>query len=246
VTRVTAVVQARMGSTRLPGKVLRRLGTITVLAHVIGRLRRAATLDQIVVATTTSPSDQAVVREALRLGVPATRGAEEDVLSRFVQAFDERGGEVGVRVTSDCPLIDPALVDEAVRKFLGATPPLDYLSNTVERSYPRGYDVEVFRVDALRRAHRDASDRPDREHVTRYLYMHPGTFRIGAMRRGDPNRTASWRLTLDTPEDWAVLEQLVRALAANGAGPDLGAVEAYLMAHPQLLARNAHLAQKAL
>jgi spore coat polysaccharide biosynthesis protein SpsF len=244
-SRVTAVVQARMGSTRLPGKVLLQLGPMTILAHVVERLRRATTLDAIVVATTTSGADYAVVAECLRLGTLVTRGSENDVLGRFVQAFDEHGGEVGVRITSDCPLVDPALLDQAVRAFRAVSPPLDYLSNTVERSYPRGYDVEVFSVDALRRADREASEKPDREHVTRYLYTHPDRFRIGAIRRDDPNQTASWRVTLDTSDDWDVLQSVVNAFSGLGPGPDLAWVEAYLRAHPEVRARNAHVVQKA-
>ncbi len=242
-SRVTCVVQARMASTRLPGKVLRRLGSRSVLAHVIERLRAARALDLIVVATTGSAVDDELVREAARLGVAVTRGPEDDVLARFVQAFDEHGGDVGVRITSDCPLLDPQLIDEAVHAFRHARPPVDYLSNTIERTYPRGYDVEVFLTAALRRAARAATEVADREHVTRYLYTHPEAFRLGVLRREDPNGTASWRVTLDTPEDYEVLRALVAALADTG-GPSLAAVEGYLAAHPEVRAMNAHVVQK--
>lgn len=241
---VTAVVQARMGSTRLPGKVLRRLGSRTVLAHVIERLRAARSLDAIVVATTGAPADDEIAREAERLGARVTRGSEEDVLARYLQALDEHGGDVGVRVTSDCPLLDPAVVDAAVKVFRDATPPLDYLSNTVERTYPRGYDVEVFLTAALQRAAEAATEIPDREHVTRYLYTHPGSFRLGVLQRPDPDHTAFWRVTLDTQEDWEVLEALVGAFD-EAPGPNLAAVEGFLRAHPEVRAMNARVAQKA-
>ncbi len=241
---VTAVVQARMGSTRLPGKVLRQLRSRSVLAHVVDRLRLAATLDLVVVATTTAGSDDAVVREAERLGALVTRGAEEDVLGRYVQAFDEHGGDVGVRITSDCPLIDPAIVDAAVLGFGRSHPPVDYLSNSLQRTYPRGYDVEVFGVAALRRVAQEATDTRDREHVTRYFYTHPSEFRLGSLRREDPAGSAAWRLTLDTPEDWEVLSHVFGALDRPGPPFGLSEVESYLERHPEVLAVNANIAQK--
>ncbi len=244
--RVTAVIQARMGSTRLPGKVLRQLGSRSVLAHVVDRLRHAATLDLVVVATTTAANDDVVVREAERVGALVTRGSEADVLSRYVQAFDEHGGDVGVRITSDCPLIDPAIVDAAVLDFSRSHPPVDYLSNSLERTYPRGYDVEVFSVAALGRVAQEATDTPDREHVTRYFYTHPTLFRLGSLRRGDPAGTSGWRLTLDTPEDWEVISHVFGALDRPGPPFGLGEVETYLGRHPEVLARNAHIAQKVL
>jgi spore coat polysaccharide biosynthesis protein SpsF len=153
---IVAVIQARMGSTRLPGKVLRDIGGKTMLARVVRRMQCAASLSQVVVATTTSPADKAIVAECERLGIPAFRGDEQDVLDRYYQAAQAHRADVVVRVTSDCPLIDPGVVDEVVRAFLDAEP--DYASNTLERTYPRGLDTEVMTMAALARAWREAQE----------------------------------------------------------------------------------------
>ena len=232
-----------MGSTRLPGKVMRVLGDRTVLAHVVERTRRASAVDSVVVATTTEGIDDAVVEECARLGVGVTRGSENDVLARYIQAFDEHGGDIGARITSDCPLLDPSIVVAAIQSLQSSSPAQDYLSNTVERSYPRGYDVEVFAVKALRDAAERATEVPDREHVTRYLYTNRERYRCGNLVRPDPLGTAAWRLTLDTEEDWRVVKQVV---VSSGLGSDatLEMVERYLLANPHVLQWNAAIVQK--
>jgi len=241
---VTAVIQARMGSTRLPGKVMRQLGRNTVLGHVLERLLASELVDRHVVATSWSPTDDIVGEEARRCGARVTRGPEDDVLGRYILAFDEHGGDIGVRITADCPLIDVGLLDQGVHRFAEADPPLDYLSNTVKRSFPRGYDFEVFSVRALRCAADLASDPADREHVTRYLYRHPEQFRIGTFSRDDPNNSAAWRLTLDTPDDWRVIEEIMLALDMPSLRFGLQEVERYVGEHPDVLTWNAHVTQK--
>ena len=144
---VVAIIQARMGSTRLPGKVLMDLGGETVLARVVGRLRRAIRIDEIVVATTDSAADDAIVRECHRLEVSSFRGSENDVLDRYYEAARVFAAEVVVRITSDCPVIDPDLVDETIRVFQLQCG--DYCSNSFPRTYPRGLDTEVFTMNAL-------------------------------------------------------------------------------------------------
>lgn len=243
---VTGVVQARMGSTRLPGKVLKRLGGRSVLGHVVERLRQAGVADRIVVATTTAPGDDPVVAEAKALGALVTRGSESDVLERFVQAFDEHGGAVGVRVTADCPVLDPAIVALAVESFRRRRPSVTYLSNTLDRTYPRGLDVEVFAVSALREAAAEAREPAEREHVTPFLYRRPGRYGVEQLTRADPAGTASWRLTLDTAEDWALLEEVFAAL--EGPHPRFGLpdIESLMAQRPHLLDINRHIAQKKL
>src|SRR5277367_2863697 len=147
---VVAIVQARMGSTRLPGKVLIDLGGETVLARVIARLRRAELVKEIVVATTDSAADDAIVGECRRLDVPTFRGSESDVLDRYYWAARGCPASVVVRITSDCPLIDPQLVDETIRVFQQQQ--ADYASNTFSRTYPRGLDAEAFTTAALEQA----------------------------------------------------------------------------------------------
>src|SRR5689334_14061873 len=145
--KITAIVQARMGSTRLPGKVLADLGGETTLGRVVRRLRRSELIEEVVVATTFSPDDQAIVLEARRLGVPAFMGDELDVLDRYYQATRAFPPDVLVRITSDCPLIDAHVTDSTIRAFLGERP--DYASNALERTFPRGLDTEVMTPDAL-------------------------------------------------------------------------------------------------
>ena len=145
-----------MGSTRLPGKVLKPLAGDTVLGHVVRRVRLAKRLDAICIATTESPGDEPIVTECARLGVGCWRGSEHDVLSRYFDAARAGGADVIVRVTSDCPLFDGALLDEMLAVF-HANPGLDYLSNVQVRRFPRGLDAEVFTFAALARAHREAT-----------------------------------------------------------------------------------------
>lgn len=241
--RVLAVIQARMGSTRLPGKVLLRVAGDTVLGHVVRRVRNARGVDRTVVATTTLPEDDTLVSIAEAHGAEVVRGPADDVLARYAMAFSSHGGEVGVRVTADCPCLDPQLLSDGLEQFVSAEPQPDYLSNTLERSFPRGYDFEVFRVEALLIAAAEAQDTYSREHVTPFLYRHPERFRLMTFRREDPANTAGWRLTLDTPEDWRVLEHLFRCLSPQNPLFGLTDVEDYLRSAPEILQWNQGISQ---
>ena len=196
--RVVAIVQARLGSTRLPGKVMREVAGKPLIGHMLDRLARCERLDQVVVAT--PDEDHELIAYVEERGVAIYRGAEHDVLSRYVGAAREQGAEVVVRLTADCPLIDPVLVDQVVEFFL--TGSFDYASNTLERGFPRGMDVEVFSIEALERADAETSDPQEREHVTLYLYRHPDRFRTGHFEL---------RLTVDTPADFALVEKMLLA-----------------------------------
>jgi spore coat polysaccharide biosynthesis protein SpsF len=194
---IVAVVQARMGSTRLPGKVLKELGGESVLARVVERLRRSRSISEVVIATSLSPDDEAVVREAERLRVAIFRGSESDVLDRYFQAARAFHVEAVVRITSDCPLIDAEVTDNTVRAFLNEQP--DYASNALERTYPRGLDTEVMSVDALTRAWRTAKQPYEREHVTPFMYEHPELFKVLSVTNDADFSSHRW--TLDTAED---------------------------------------------
>ncbi|HJU66307.1 MAG TPA: glycosyltransferase family protein [Gemmatimonadaceae bacterium] len=241
---VVAVIQARMGSTRLPGKVLRQLVGKPVLQHVIDRARAAACIDRIVVATTALAEDDPIASCAARAAVGVTRGSVHDVLDRYAQAFREHGGGIGVRITSDCPCLDPVLLARAVQEFRQSDGAIDYLSNAEVRSYPRGYDIEVFRVDALHIAAAEATDPSSREHVTPFLYRNTARFRTATLTRPDPLGTASWRLTLDTEQDWRVLEHLFEALTPRDPMFGLSDVEGYITRHPSVLDWNREVKQK--
>jgi spore coat polysaccharide biosynthesis protein SpsF len=239
--KIVAIVQARMGSTRLPGKVLMDLGGETVLARVFGRLRRAIMIDEIVVATTDCKVDDAVVRECQRLDVSCFRGAEDDVLDRYYQAARMFAAEVVVRITSDCPAIDPGLVDETIRTFqlqCGT-----YCSNSFRRTYPRGLDTEVFTIRALEQAWRHAREPYEREHVTPYFYEHPELFRLVSHQGQIDYSQHRW--TLDTEEDL----ELLRAIYARFGNKDdfsWGEVIQLMEREPELAELNSHVIQKTL
>lgn len=260
--KTVAIIQARMGSTRLPGKVLKRIAGATVLGHVVRRVRLAKRLDGICIATTESPGDDPIVAEAARLGVSCWRGSEQDVLDRYFDAAQANGADVIVRVTSDCPLFDGALMDEMLAIFNGADdlqPPsvdsehptgqqlptvgtgLDYMSNVQTRRYPRGLDTEIFTFAALERAHREATRPHEREHVTPYFYQHPELFRLRSFEGKEDLSAHRW--TLDTPEDWQFVKAVYATLGADFATAD---VLKLLKARPELAKLNVHVEQKKL
>jgi spore coat polysaccharide biosynthesis protein SpsF len=239
--KVTAIVQARMGSTRLPGKVLMDLGGWSVLSRVVRRLGRAKFLQQIVVATSVAAADDAVAAECVRLQAPCYRGSEDDVLDRYYQAAKAWPSDAVVRITADCPLIDPEVVGQTIEVFLKEGS--DYASNSIERSYPRGLDAEVFTVAALQQNWQEAREPHQREHVTPFFYEHPERFRISSIAAaGDHSR---YRLTLDTADDL----RLIRAVYASFGDQDTMGwreVVALLERRPELAALNSHVVQKTL
>lgn len=238
--RTIAIIQARMGSTRLPGKVLKPLAGDTVLGHVVGRVRKAKRLDGICIATTDSSADEPIVAECKRLSVECFRGSEQDVLARYHGAAQACKADVIVRVTSDCPLFDGAMLDEMLVMFT-ATTGLDYMSNVQVRRFPRGLDVEIFTVAALALANRKAKQRHEREHVTPYFYEHPEMFRLRSFECKE--NLSGHRWTLDTPEDWQFVEAVYGALDTKFTTAD---VLKLLNTRPELAKLNAHVEQKKL
>lgn len=232
----TAIVQARINSTRLPAKVLLDLAGKPVLTHVIERLRRARKIDKIVVATTTASRDDPVADLSERLGVACYRGSELDVLNRYYRAAVQAGAGTVVRITSDCPLIDPELVDQAIDLFNGWTPKLDYVVN---EGYPRGFDVEVVSFSALERAWRDDPDAATREHVTPFIVRQPTVFPAAVLQC--PRPTRPYRLTLDTLEDYHLIFNIARAF--GGAPPGWEGIVELLDGHPEWQKINAHVKQ---
>ena len=229
-----------MGSSRLPGKVLLPLGDETVLGRVVRAVRASGVVDDVVVATTAENVDDAVVAFCDEIGVAVTRGPVEDVLTRFLQTLQQHPADAVVRVTADCPLLDPGLVRIAATTFR-ANADLDYLSTALVRSLPRGLDVEVVSAAALQTAGAAARDH-HRAHVTSYLYSHPEQFRLLGLTFAPP--APDVRVTLDTQADYELLAAVV-----DGIGPELVAWDAlvgWLRERPEVLALNAHIEQKAL
>jgi spore coat polysaccharide biosynthesis protein SpsF len=238
--KIVAMIQARMNSSRLPGKVLMHLGGETVLARVVRRLRRAGLIEEIVVATTRAAVDQAIVDECRCLRVGVFRGEENDVLDRCYQAARACNAKAVVRITSDCPVIDPQLVDETIAVFQQRCG--DYGSNLFPRTYPRGLDTEVFTMAALEQAWHDAHAAYDREHVTPYFYQHPELFRLVSKRgRTDYSR---FRWTLDTVDDFELL-RMIYARFGDQNDFSWGDVIKLMEREPELAELNSHVVQKA-
>lgn len=237
--RTVAIVQARMGSTRLPGKVMLPLLGESVLSRVMRRAARARTLDEVVVATTTLPEDDAIVALAQAEGWPVERGSETDLLDRYLGAARTHGAEVIVRITSDCPLIDLEVIDRTVLAFRAGE--VDYASNMLEpTTYPIGLAVEVVARAALERAGREDRDPAWREHATPYIYRHPELFRLLRVPAEDDHTDQRW--SVDTPEDYALVERIYETLGRDDFTwrEALAVVEA----HPSWAAINRHVVQK--
>lgn len=227
-----------MGSSRMPGKVLRPLGARSVLAWVVRAARASGEVDDVVVATSTSVDDDAVAEEAAALGCRVARGPEVDVLGRFLLALEPCADDTTVvRLTADCPLLDPAVITFAVRAFSAA--PLDYLSTTLTRTLPRGLDVEVMSVGSLRALDAVAVD-AERVHVTPHFYLHPDQHAVAGLCFSPP--ADDLRVTLDEPDDAAVIEALVALLGDEP--PEWRRVVAVLRERTDLVARNASVRQK--
>jgi spore coat polysaccharide biosynthesis protein SpsF len=242
--RLAAVIQARMGSSRLPGKVLMRLGPATVLEHVIDRAKQAGVFDAVVVATTDQPADDPVTTTAARSGALTVRGSESDVLSRFVLAAAQANADAIMRITADCPLIDPEVLAAMAERFLAGrqeTPKVDPVSNARVRSFPRGLDAELFTRAALDRSAQEAREPHHREHVTPYLYERPDLFRI--VDYVNAQDFSHFRWTLDTRDDFELLKRIFET-TATPRQLRLADVLNVLHAHPDWAALNAHIVQK--
>jgi len=234
------IVQARMTSTRLPGKVLLPLAGEPMLTRLIERLRRVKRSDGIVIATTANASDDPIAALCAQLGVPCHRGSEHDVLSRYADAARLHGADVVVRITSDCPLIDPALVDRVIAVYEEGDS--DYASNMLPPTWPYGMAVEVFSAAALQQAHAEATQAAEREHVTPFLYWHPERYRLRNV--ASPVDLSHHRWTVDTPEDYELVRRLFETLVPKHPEFTQDHILALLDAHPDWLTINQHVQQK--
>lgn len=206
--RVAIVIQARMGSTRFPGKVLAPILGRPLIAYQLERLARIRTPARLVVATTDRPTDDPIVRFCSTIGVETFRGAEEDVLARFVGAAAAVGADIVVRSTADCPLIDPEVVDKVVERVRAGG--CEYASNTVERTFPRGLDVEAMERRVLDIAAQEATDPAERGHVTPFIYRRPERFRLCSVTQDHDLSSERW--TVDTPADFELIRRILEAL----------------------------------
>ncbi|HEX8814015.1 MAG TPA: glycosyltransferase family protein [Terriglobales bacterium] len=239
--KIVTIIQARMGSTRLPGKVMLEVCGKSVLARVFDRVRRSRLAGEVVVATTVHAADDILVGECQRLGVEVFRGSEDDVLDRYYWAARQFSADAIVRICSDCPLIDSEIVDRTIECFLNVR--VDYASNALDRTYPRGLDVEVMTLRALYSSWQQATVFYQRSHVTPYIYQNSELFRIARVRSGEEHGELRW--TLDTPEDLAFIRAVYERMSRLD---EFGwrDVLHLLERQPELLELNRHIRQKAL
>lgn len=230
---VLAILQARMSSSRLPGKVLADVAGAPMILRQIERLHRARSLSRIVVATSTEPGDDGLAQTVETAGTGLFRGPLDDVLARFIGAMDAFGpAKTIVRLTADCPLADPAVIDATVGHFVetGA----DYVSNTGEpRTFPKGLDVEVFRADLLRQAAAESDDPYDHEHVTPFIYRRPERFRLSFHAQAAVEGEVRW--TVDRPDDLAFVRAVYDGLYAASPAFTSEDVRAFVRRRPDLL-----------
>ncbi|MBN2308470.1 MAG: glycosyltransferase family protein [Candidatus Hydrogenedentes bacterium] len=242
-SRVVAIVQARMGSTRLPGKVMADIAGKPMLQHVVERLARAARIDEVVVATSIDPQDEPILDAVGRLGFRGVAGSESDVLDRYYHAAQIAQADVIVRVTSDCPLVEPTIVDKTLDLFFAEQ--VDYAANCIQQTYPRGIETEVFSAASLTDAHRTATLPLEREHVTPHFYLNPDEYRLVFLAAQGELRRPDLRLCVDTEDDLALIRAIFERLGPDNRFPLIDVVR-LVDSDAGLRAMNAHIQQKKL
>ncbi len=240
--KTCVIVQARVGSTRLPNKVLMDLCGRPVLWHVLNRLRKSQLISGIIIATTILPDDDAIQQFCEENDAAFYRGSSENVLSRYYEAAQKYDVKRIIRITSDCPVIDPVLIDEMIKEFekSGA----DYLSNSIVRTFPRGLDTEIFPFRVLEQVFYEAAKPHELEHVTPYIYQHPELFKLQNFA-GEIDYSAL-RWTLDTEEDYRLIKEIYDALYEENGMFYWKDVLKLFNEKPELAEINRHIEQKKL
>jgi spore coat polysaccharide biosynthesis protein SpsF len=241
--RIVVIIQARMGSTRLPGKVMLKLMDKPMLEHVVDRSRAIPSIHEVMIATTSNAEDDAIAEFAEEHRILCTRGSATNVLSRYYEAAKLSGADVIARVTSDCPLLDPDVSNAVIQAFMDH-PEIDYCSNTISRSFPQGLDIEVFTFAALEKAYQDAQVNYELEHVTPYIYQHPDIFQIHQYV-GDIDYS-SYRWTVDTQEDYQLISAIYQAIYKPDKLFSWQEGIRFMEQHPDAGKLNAHIVQKKL
>jgi spore coat polysaccharide biosynthesis protein SpsF (cytidylyltransferase family) len=235
VTNIIGIIQARTDSTRLPGKVLKEIQGKPLILHVIERAQYAKLLNSIVLATTTRAVDTPLANLVQAQGIPVFRGECDDVLDRYYQAATQFHADVIVRITGDCPLIDPHVIDQVVQVFLQHH--YDYVTNTLQPTYPDGLDVEVFSYQVLAKAWKEATLTSEREHVTAYIRNHPEKFTQHDVK--NPIDLSKYRWTVDNEEDLEFVRQIYSRLYAKEKIFYMENILTLLQEHPELQELNA-------
>jgi spore coat polysaccharide biosynthesis protein SpsF len=238
-TTIGIITQARMTSTRLPGKIFKQINHKTLLQYHINRLQQTGF--EIVIATTTNPTDDVVCEFAEKQNIKFYRGSENNVLSRYYEAASKFQFDIIVRVTSDCPLIDQHLIRNGIEKYVRINNQNLYMSNGIEKTFARGFDYEIFSFQSLKEAYENAIDEPDLEHVTPFIWKNKsGKIEFYNIRQEKNN--SRFRITVDTSEDFDLIKQLIEKYHADEM--PYNEIENILIQHPELCAINAHIEQK--
>lgn len=233
------IIQARMGSSRLPGKVLMKVDDKPLLKFMIDRVRKSKLVDKIIIATTEDPKDDPIAMFCKENSIDFYRGSENDVLDRFYQAAKLYNPETVIRLTADCPLVDPEFIDKTIELYNNNN--VDYAANTVppeKKKYPDGSDVEVFKFSALKRAWEESTDPKDREHVTFYFWKHGKNFTT-AMLDNEYN-WGKYRITIDYKEDFIVVEKIIQQLKKQGKEGSTSEIIELLQNNPEIENINAN------
>lgn len=225
-----AIIQARLGASRLPGKVLLKVLDKTILEYVAERVKASRNVQEVIVATTVKKEDSAVANLVVKRGINVFRGSEEDVLDRYYQAAKLFKVKNIVRITADCPLIDPKIIDEVIKRYFDSG--ADYCSNTLEESFPDGEDVEVFSFNALSDAWENANLLSEREHVTSYIKKHPEKFKLVSMKNKENLSGKRW--TLDRREDFEFIRLVLEYLYPKNPNFHMEDVLGFLQENPHL------------
>ncbi len=240
--KTCAIIEARMTSTRLPGKIVLPVMGRPMLDLLIERLKRVHSLDGIIVATTSNPTDDVVEQLTQRIGIGCFRGSEDDVLGRVLGAAKKYQVDVIVEITGDCPLIDPEIVEKLIGIFHSGNH--DYVSNVLKPTYPVGMDIQIFSTAVLQKVADLTDDPVDHEHVSLYIYEHPERFSLYNLESGLPEEYGNLRLTLDTPEDFELIRAVYESLYPKKPAFLLHDILALLQKHDELLTINRHINQK--
>jgi len=239
---ITAIIQARTGSTRLPNKVFSELAGKPLIAHVVERIRFSARIDNIVLATTVNPKDDVLELWAVQNNVKVFRGSEDDVLSRYYHAADKYKSDIIVRITADDPFKDPSIFDRVIEELF--TKSLDFAYNNNPPTFPEGLDTEIFTFAALKRSFIEAKDPFEREHVTQYLYRHPELFKQNNITHSPDLSRMRW--TIDTQTDFQMVSRVYRELYKPGEIFLMDDIVRLIQKHPEIEAINSHVKRSAM
>jgi spore coat polysaccharide biosynthesis protein SpsF len=242
--KIVATIEARMASTRFPGKTMKEILDRPMLELLIERLKRSKKIDEIIVATTVNPEDEVITRLAEQVGVKWYCGSSEDVLDRVLKAAKTFDADIIVEMTGDCPLLDPELIDLMVEKYLAGKGKYHYVANVIKRTYPRGLDTQVFPVTVLEEVSEITQDPADRENVSLYIYEHPEKYRLLNVEAPPELARPDLRLTVDTEEDLGLIREIYSALYPGNPAFNTLDVIKLINDNPTLRQINIHVQQK--